>query len=218
MKKLICIPIFILIITHMGYSQTTDRIIEISTTYGNIQVKLYNNTPLHRDNFISLASSGFYDGTLFHRIIKDFMIQGGDPDSKDAGKGQMLGQGGPGYTIPAEFVNENYHKKGALSAARMPDQMNPEKESSGSQFYIVQGRTFSDAELNQLEVKMGTNFTPEQRMTYKTIGGTPHLDGNYTVFGEVISGLDVLDAIAGAKTGKGDRPVEDIKMTVKIIQ
>lgn len=199
-------------------AQTSDRIVEIITNYGKIQVKLYNNTPLHRDNFIKLVTDGYYNGTLFHRVINNFMIQGGDPDSKNASTGQILGQGGPGYTIPAEFIKENYHKKGALAAARMGDNVNPQKASSGSQFYIVQGKTYGDLELNQLEMRMGIKFTAEQRNSYKNIGGTPHLDGAYTVFGEVISGMDVIDAIASVKTGNADRPVNDIKMTMKIIK
>lgn len=217
MKRIFILTV-LLIMGNILFAQNSERVVEINTNYGNIQVKLYNNTPLHRDNFIKLVTEGYYNGTLFHRVINSFMIQGGDPDSKNAAAGQMLGQGGPGYTIPAEFVKENYHKKGALAAARMGDNVNPQKASSGSQFYIVQGKTYGDSELNQLEMRMGTNFTPEQRNSYKTIGGTPHLDGSYTVFGEVISGLDVIDAIASAKTGSADRPVTDIKMTMKIIK
>jgi len=218
MKNLLLILTGIILMANTVAAQDQSRIVEISTDYGKIQIKLYDNTPLHRDNFIKLVSEGYYNGTLFHRVINNFMIQGGDPDSKNANPGQMLGQGGPGYTVPAEFVSGNYHKKGALAAARMGDNVNPEKASSGSQFYIVHGRTFSDAELNQMELRSGVNFTPEQRNTYKTIGGTPHLDGAYTVFGEVISGLDVVDKIAVVKTNQGDRPATDVKMTMKIIK
>ncbi len=217
MKKIFILTA-ILLMGNLLNAQTSDRIVEIITNYGKIQVKLYNNTPLHRDNFIKLVTDGYYNGTLFHRVINNFMIQGGDPDSKNASTGQILGQGGPGYTIPAEFIKENYHKKGALAAARMGDNVNPQKASSGSQFYIVQGKTYGDLELNQLEMRMGIKFTAEQRNSYKNIGGTPHLDGAYTVFGEVISGMDVIDAIASVKTGNADRPVNDIKMTMKIIK
>lgn len=192
--------------------------VKISTNYGDIVVALYNATPKHRDNFIKLATEGYYNGTLFHRIIKDFMIQGGDPDSKTAQPGQMLGNGGPGYTIPAEIKPNLFHKKGALAAARMGDEVNPNRESSGSQFYIVQGRVFPDDILNSMEQQMNRKFPENQRKIYRTIGGTPHLDGGYTVFGEVVSGLDVLDKIAAVKTGPADRPVEDLKMTVSVMQ
>jgi cyclophilin family peptidyl-prolyl cis-trans isomerase len=218
MKKSGIILICLILMNSLLHAQDTERIVEITTDYGAIQIKLYDNTPLHRDNFIKLASEGYYDGTLFHRIIRNFMIQGGDPDSRDSKPNAMLGQGGPEYTIPAEIVASNFHKKGALAAARMGDDVNPMKESSGSQFYIVQGRTYSDNELNQFELRMGIRFTEEQRTAYKTVGGTPHLDGSYTVFGEVISGLDIIDAIASVKTGKADRPQQDIKMTIKIIK
>lgn len=208
----------IIIMTTLTQAQTTQRIVEISTDYGKIQVKLYDNTPLHRDNFIKLVTEGYYNGTLFHRVIKSFMIQGGDPESKNAEPSKMLGNGGPDYTIPAEFKKENFHKKGALAAARLGDNVNPQKASSGSQFYIVQGKKYADLELDQIEQRMGTKFTTEQREAYKTVGGTPHLDGNYTVFGEVTSGLDVIDAIAAVQTGQSDRPVKDVKMTIKIIK
>lgn len=193
-----------------------ERTALISTQYGDIKVKLYNETPQHRDNFVKLVEQGFYDGTLFHRIIKEFMIQGGDPNSKNAQPGAMLGNGGPGYTIPAEILPGVIHKKGALSAARLGDQMNPKRESSGSQFYVVQGKKWTDDELNMF-AQRGLKLTPEQREIYKTIGGTPHLDGAYTVFGEVVEGLDVLDKIAATPTGQADRPIEDIKMTVKML-
>jgi len=221
MKRIIFILSLTLIMTNIVKSQETQtqqRIVEITTSYGTIKILLYDNTPLHRDNFIKLVSEGYYDGTLFHRVINNFMIQGGDPDSKNAKPGQMLGQGGPNYTIPAEFNSENYHKKGALAAARMGDDMNPTKASSGSQFYIAQGRPYSDAELNQMEFRSGIKYTAEQREVYKTTGGTPHLDGSYTVFGEVIEGLDVIDTIAKLKVGKADRPTTDISMTIKIVQ
>lgn len=199
-----------------GAPAEKERIVEITTDMGKIKIKLYNETPQHRDNFIKLASEGFYNGTLFHRVIKDFMIQGGDPNSKNASPDAMLGSGDVGYKIPAEFNAALHHKKGALSAAR---DNNPEKASSGCQFYIVQGRQFSDNDLNGFEVRNKTKYTEKQRNDYKTIGGTPHLDMNYTVFGEVIEGLDVIDKIAAVPTKPGDRPVSDVKMiSVKVIK
>jgi cyclophilin family peptidyl-prolyl cis-trans isomerase len=243
---------------------------KISTEKGDIFVKLYNSTPEHRDNFIKLAKEGFYDSTLFHRVMNEFMIQGGDPESKNAAPGQQLGQGGPGYTLPPEFGE--IHKKGALAAARKGDQVNPEKESSGSQFYIVHGRKYSKEELGQLEEDMTTRavmgrvneylmkpenkylldsiqeysksgnreamqslqdrlvsqlkeegddfaFTEEQVEMYTTLGGAPFLDGEYTVFGEVVKGMEVVDSIATAEVNKQtSRPVEDIAMKVEIIE
>ncbi len=187
-----------------------ETIVLIKTNMGNLKVKLYNETPKHRDNFIKLVKEGYYNKTLFHRVINGFMIQGGDPDSKTATKGQMLGNGGPDYTIPAEFVSAKFHKKGALAAARTGDDVNPKKESSGSQFYIAQGKVYSDAELNMFEQRMGKKFTPAQRAAYKTVGGTPHLDGSYTVFGELIEGFDVLDKIAAVPGDQMNRPTEDV--------
>ncbi len=185
--------------------------LEIHTNMGVMTVKLYNETPLHRDNFIKLASEGFYDSLLFHRVIKDFMIQAGDPNSKNALAGKMLGSGGPGYTIPAEFNSNLIHKKGALSAARLSDQMNPAKASSGSQFYIVQGRKTPASQL--------PNYTEYQQNIYATIGGTPFLDGQYTVFGEVIKGLEIIDAIANVPTQPGDRPVNDVMiLQIKVLK
>ncbi len=192
-----------------------EHVVELSTDYGVMKIKLYNETPKHRDNFLKIAKEGFYNGTLFHRVIKNFMIQGGDPNSKTAKPGQQLGNGDIGYTIPAEFNTALIHKKGALCAARTE---NPEKASSGCQFYIVQGQKASDAELDQFDMRRATKYTPEQRATYKNVGGTPFLDMNYTVFGEVIEGMDVLDKIAAVKTAPGDRPVQDVKMTVKVIK
>lgn len=190
----------------------------ISTSYGDMKVKLYDETPQHRDNFIKLAKEGFYDGLLFHRVIQQFMIQGGDPNSKNAQPGQPLGAGGPGYTVPAEFNANFIHKKGALSAARQGDQVNPKKASSGSQFYIVQGKPSSEQELKYLSSRTGVQYTPEQAAIYATVGGTPFLDQQYTVFGEVVEGLDVIDKIAAVKTAPGDRPIEDVKFTVKVVQ
>jgi len=181
----------------------------ISTDMGDITVWLYDKTPQHRDNFVKLVEEGWYNGSIFHRIIADFMIQGG---------WNAEGKQDPGYKIPAEFVDGFYHKKGVLSAARMGDQFNPERESSGCQFYIVEGQVFDDKTLDSFEARMGIEFTTEQRETYKTVGGTPHLDGAYTVFGEVIDGLDVVDKISAVQTGEGDRPINDIKMTMTLIK
>jgi cyclophilin family peptidyl-prolyl cis-trans isomerase len=211
-----------------GAAQTSDTInrksgneealVRIITDFGTITIKLYNETPLHRDNFLKLARQGFYDSLLFHRVINGFMIQGGDPDSKKAAPGAVLGNGEPGYTIPAEFRTDLIHKKGALAAARMPDQMNPAKASSGSQFYLVQGKVYTLEELKGFEQRFGITFTQKQIETYTTVGGTPHLDGGYTVFGEVIDGISVIDKIAAQKTGANDRPVKDIRMKVEIIK
>ncbi len=195
----------------------TGRKALIKTDYGNMTVLLYDETPKHRDNFIKLVKEGYYNGTLFHRVIRDFMIQGGDPDSKGAAANQPLGRGGPGYTIQAEFHPEYIHKKGALAAARQGDQVNPERRSSGSQFYIVQGKKVTAAELNNIAKRTGAIYTPEQIKTYETIGGTPFLDNQYTVFGEVIDGLDVIDKIAAVQTGAMNRPVKDVKMTIEMI-
>jgi peptidylprolyl isomerase len=187
--------------------------VKIETTVGDIVVKLYNETPQHRDNFLKLAEEGTYEGTLFHRVIKDFMIQGGDPTSKGAPKGKMLGAGDVGYTVPAEFVYPKYfHKRGALSAARQGDQVNPKKSSSGCQFYIVTGQVYDTSILMRYEQQLGIEFTPEQLEAYTTVGGTPHLDNNYTVYGEVVEGMDVVDSIQRVKTDHYDRPVEDVKI------
>lgn len=241
----------------------------LETTKGDIRLRLFDDTPKHRDNIIKLAKEGFYDGTLFHRVIKDFMIQAGDPESKHASDTTTLGSGDTGYTIPAEFVYPKYfHRRGVLSAARMGDDVNPNKESSGCQFYIVTGKVFKEAELDALESQMNQNmlhsefnrlarqhmkeiflmrknsdstglkklqdelieqaekivlqnpfrFTEEQRNAYKTVGGAPHLDGQYTVFGEVIEGMDVVNRIQDVKTNRADRPLENIvikKITVE---
>jgi peptidyl-prolyl cis-trans isomerase B (cyclophilin B) len=192
--------------------------VKISTKYGDMILVLYDETPQHRDNFIKLVNEGFYNGTLFHRVMQDFMIQGGDPDSKNAQPNQPLGKGGPGYTIEAEFSPELYHKKGALAAARQPDQVNPEKRSSGSQFYIVQGKRYTAAELNQMAKRSGAFYTPEQINVYQTIGGTPFLDTDYTVFGEIVDGMEVIDKIATIKTSAQNRPVEDVKMTITLVE
>lgn len=181
----------------------------IKTNMGDIKIKLYNDTPQHRDNFLKLVSAGWYDGSIFHRVINQFMIQGGWNNQ---------GKEDPGYTVPAEILDTHYHYKGVLSAARMPDNVNPEKASSGSQFYLVQGRIFTDAELDAIQTRTGYTYTNEQREVYKTIGGTPHLDGSYTVFGEVYEGIDVVDKIAAVKTGAGDKPLENITFSIISIQ
>jgi cyclophilin family peptidyl-prolyl cis-trans isomerase len=189
--------------------------VKISTSYGDMVIKLYNETPQHRDNFLKLTKEHFFDSLLFHRVIKGFMIQGGDPLSKNATPTQALGMGDNGYTIPAEFNPKLIHKKGALAAARTE---NPEKKSSGCQFYIVQGKPMTDSDLNMMEQRTGTKYTEEQRNIYKTAGGTPFLDMSYTVFGEVVSGLDVLDKIAAVQTQPGDRPAQDVRMKVTLVK
>jgi len=193
------------------------RDVELFTTAGNIVLRLYDSTPLHRDNFLKLVKAHYYDSMLFHRVIKNFMIQSGDPESKRAVAGQPLGNGGPGYLIPAEFRPSLFHKKGVLAAARTGDDVNPEKQSSASQFYIVQGRQFTDKELDSIEIVRlkGCKLPEAHREVYKTTGGTPQLDQNYTVFGEVVKGQDVVDAIANTATSKGpdkDRPLQDIRI------
>ncbi|MDR2962539.1 MAG: peptidylprolyl isomerase [Bacteroidales bacterium] len=186
-----------------------ETLVEIHTNKGVMTVKLYNETPLHRDNFIKLAQEGFYDSLLFHRVISGFMIQGGDPNSKNTPAGAQLGTGGPGYTIPAEFHQTLFHRKGALAAARMGDQVNPQKASSGSQFYIVQGKKIPAAQVQ--------DYNEYQQNIYTTIGGTPFLDGQYTVFGEVIKGLEIIDLIASQPTNAANRPLEDIIITKIVI-
>lgn len=194
--------------------------VQLTTDSGIIVLRLYDKTPLHRDNFIKLVKQHYFDSLLFHRVIKNFMIQGGDPNSKNAKPKIQLGNGGPGYTIPAEFDSTLFHKKGVLAAARTGDNENPKKASSGSQFYIVQGKVFTDAGLDSVETfrLKGRKIPPAQREVYKTIGGTPHLDMNYTVFGEVESGLDVVDKIAAAPRDSNNRPLEDIRMKMKLLK
>ena len=194
-------------------------LVKVHTNKGEFIVKLYNETPLHRDNFLRLVNEGYYDSLLFHRVIEGFMIQGGDPDSKNASPGQMLGNGGPNYTIPAEFNSSLIHKKGALAAARTADYINPKKESSGSQFYIVQGRTLDSIQLNNICLKTKQSYTDSQKEICQNLGGTPHLDGSYTVFGEVIDGLHIIDSIAAVKTNQADRPIEDVRIiSMKIVK
>jgi len=193
------------------------RDVLIQTTMGDIVIRLSDSTPLHRDNFLKLVKVGYYDSLLFHRVIQNFMIQGGDPNSKRAAAGAPLGNGGPGYTVPAEFRPTLFHKKGVLSAARTGDNINPQKASSGSQFYIVQGKIFTDAGLDSVETfrMNGRKIPAAQREVYKTIGGTPHLDQGYTVYGEVVKGIDIVDQIASVQTSKGrdiDRPLQDVRI------
>lgn len=220
MKKLF-LTVFVLLIAIMfGYSQEekSGTKVLISTSFGDIKILLYDKTPLHRDNFIKLVESKYYDDLLFHRVIRDFMIQGGDPDSRDSKPRKQLGKGGPDYKIPFEYVPEYFHKKGALAAAREGDNVNPEKASSGSQFYIVTGRTFTEGELDIIQKRYGITYTQEQIETYKTIGGYPPLDKGYTVFGEVIEGIEVAEKISQVPRDGYDRPLENIKMTLTIIK
>ena len=274
---LICLAFIALTACNAGSKRQTNHhmenekrtLVKLETTMGNITVALYNETPKHRDNFINLVKEGVYDSTLFHRVIKQFMIQAGDPDSKNASDTAMLGSGDVGYTIPAEFNPKFFHKKGVLAAARQGDDVNPEKASSGCQFYIVTGRKFTEPQLLGMENKIneqreealfdslarqhmkeiykmrkaGDNagllelqdtleaqareladkeekfrFTPEQIKAYSTIGGAPHLDGSYTVFGEVTEGMEVVDNIEIAKTNRADRPIENIRILKASIQ
>jgi cyclophilin family peptidyl-prolyl cis-trans isomerase len=196
-------------------ADTSERLVLISTEFGDMTVKLYNATPLHRDNFVKLVQEGFFDSLLFHRVIKYFMIQGGDPMSKNAAPRVPLGNGDVGYTIPAEFVDTIFHKKGALCAARTP---NPAKASSGCQFYLVQGQVFTQEQINMLEIQRGLKLNEMQKKVYTTVGGTPQLDREYTVFGEITEGLEVLDKIASVETAPGDRPIRDVVMKMKLIR
>lgn len=273
--KALILSLCLVLLSKLSFSQTfSPEIIQISTPYGTMKLRLFNETPMHRDNFIKLVKEHFYDSLLFHRVINGFMIQGGDPDSKHADANKLLGDGDLSYTIPAEFVPELFHKKGMLCAARNGDDVNPTKASSACQFYIVQGKVRDDKELKnyekrinktlieklkteilnkpenqvlnekinafkvtknndsllfyskQLDAKVNAEyeksphftFKPEHQKVYKTTGGTPHLDTNYTVFGEVIEGLEVIDKIAAVATNKDDRPLTDIRMYVKIIE
>ena len=189
----------------------------IQTTMGDMIIRLSDSTPLHRDNFLKLVKVGFYDSLLFHRVMKGFMIQGGDPDSKSAKAGMPLGNGDLGYTIPTEFRETLFHKKGVIAAARQPDNVNPTKASSASQFYIAQGKVFTDAELDIMEQQrlQGKKIPESYRTVYKTIGGIPHLDRNYTVYGEVVNGLEVIDKIADVDVSKGrdlNRPITDVRI------
>lgn len=188
-------------------------IVTIETEYGNMEIQLFSSTPKHTANFSKLVDEGFYDDLLFHRVMNGFMIQGGDPESRGASVDQPLGSGGPGYTIPAEIGIP--HFKGMLSAARQGDEVNPKKESSGSQFFIVQGGPVDDGQLDAVEKAKKFKYSEAQRAKYKKLGGTPMLDGDYSVFGEVSSGLDVIDKIAGVETDPRERPLKDIKMKIR---
>lgn len=193
-------------------SQITKPTIAIfETNKGIIKIKLYEETSMHKENFVRLVNQGFYNGLLFHRTIKNFMIQTGDPNSKNSKPGEPLGTGGPGYTIPAEFYPHLYHKKGAVAAARLSDNVNPNRESSGSQFYIVQGKKFTREQLTAMEnSNRHIRFSEQQIKDYTSIGGTPELDYSYTVFGEVIDGFNVIDSIAESSTDERNRPLENI--------
>lgn len=193
-------------------------LIEITTDFGVIMAELYDATPQHRDNFLKLAGEGYYDGTLFHRVIDGFMIQGGDPNSKNAAAGVPLGSGGPGYQVPGEFVDSLVHIRGAIAAARTGDNVNPERKSSGSQFYIVQGSPVDAGMLDGIEKRKGFKYSSEQRAEYLEHGGTPFLDRDYSVFGRVISGFEVIDQIARVPKDARDRPKSDVKMTIKVIR
>ena len=274
-SKALVFSVLMLFLSLLSWSQTHSKeTILITTNYGNIKIKLFEETLLHKKNFLKLVKQGFYDSLLFHRVINNFMIQGGDPDSKRANDTVLLGNGDVGYWIPAEFNPKIFHKKGALAAAREGDDINPKKESSGCQFYIVMGKKYDSLALQKAELRVNREiitkinylvgfggkspelktyytrlfaqgkedslkivvkqltdavskaeyantkhytWSPEQRKTYADIGGTPHLDNNYTVFGEVIEGLEVIDKIAGSKTDKNDRPKENIRMKITII-
>ncbi len=211
MKKLFLLTLLInVIFTATLFSQAEKQVkILISTDYGDMTAVLYNETPQHRDNFVKLINEGWYEDSPFHRVINKFMIQGGQ---------NADGRLDPGYTVPAEFVDGKYHKYGALAAARKPDQVNPEKASSGSQFYIVQGQVTTSETLENFAARTGVNYTNEQIETYTTVGGTPHLDGSYTVFGEVIDGFDVIDKIAKVKTDRANKPIEPVLMSISIIE
>jgi cyclophilin family peptidyl-prolyl cis-trans isomerase len=213
MKKLL-IAILLLTTATAFAKAPKNQYVRIKTVYGQCIIRLYNETPKHRDNFVKLAKKGFFDGTLFHRVIQDFMIQGGDPDSKNAKTGVQLGNGDVGYTIPAEIRDSLFHKRGVLAAARDD---NPAKASSGCQFYIVEGKRLTDEDIDKQEKRSGRKIPDWQRAYYKTVGGVPHLDGNYTVFGEVVSGFDMVDIIAAAKKDENDRPIADIPMTVEVL-
>jgi cyclophilin family peptidyl-prolyl cis-trans isomerase len=263
----------VIILTACNQNTTSEDMILISTEYGDMKVKLYDETPLHKENILKLTDEGFYNDLLFHRVIDGFMIQGGDPESKTATPDQNLGNGGPGYQVDAEILPGHYHKKGVIAAARTSDNMNPERKSSGSQFYIAQGKVYTNEELDNFELnkkmqarraafgrfiqdpaneafakelqqmqEAGKNdelnaklmalepqldemitdqewkISPDAREIYTTVGGIPHLDGMYTVFGEVVEGLDVIDKIAAVETNAMDRPVNNIKMTVKRVK
>ncbi|MDR1973968.1 MAG: peptidylprolyl isomerase [Bacteroidales bacterium] len=217
MKKILLTVLTLISFSCMNSSQSKTPMVIIHTSMGDMKIKLYDETPQHRDNFLKLVQDSFYSELLFHRVIKDFMVQGGDPNSRNAADGQRLGAGGLDYTIPAEFNPKFYHKKGALAAARMGDNVNHEKRSSACQFYIVQGKKVLPEEIAMMESpQYGFKFTPESKKAYETIGGTPFLDGQYTVFGEVVEGLDVIDKIAETQTDGNSRPLKNVFMSIEI--
>lgn len=216
MKKSILFFTFLMCLGSTLFAQQNNIRVKIETDSGTIVVRLYDETPLHRDNFIKLVREGFYDSLMFHRIIPEFMIQGGDPMSKNAQPGAMLGGGGGDMTrIPAEFHPNLFHKRGALAAAR---DNNPAKASSACQFYLVHGKKITEGELNMLETQRGVKYTPEQRNTYINLGGTPFLDQQYTVFGEIESGLEVVEKIAYMQKNQANRPITDIRMKMSEIK
>ena len=220
MKKLfaICLLVAGLLTSVHSQAQDVETLVQIDTDMGKIKVKLFNDTPQHRDNFIKNVKEKRYDGLLFHRVIKQFMIQGGDINSKDAPIEQHLGDGDPGYTIPAEIVYPKYfHKRGMLCAARTSDDENPERASSGTQFYIVTGKFYTEMELDKMEKSDNKTFTPEERQAYMLEGGAPHLDNKYTVFGEVVKGMKVVDKIQFVETNEDDRPLKNIKIKTMTI-
>ncbi len=217
MKKFTSAFILLLLTFNVFAKSQKNQYVRIKTSYGDCIIRLYNETPKHRDNFIKLTKQGFYNGTLFHRVIQDFMIQGGDPDSKKAKAGQALGDGDVGYTVDAEFRDSLFHKKGVIAAAR---DNNPKKASSGCQFYLVEGKRFTDEALDKLEETRlkGRKIPLAQREWYKSVGGVPHLDQNYTVYGEIVSGLDMVDRIAAVKKDAKDRPLQDVPMMVSLLK
>ncbi|MBD1393731.1 peptidylprolyl isomerase [Mucilaginibacter glaciei] len=220
MKRLFTICCLLAVTITSFAKPPKNQYVRVKTSYGDCIIRLYNETPLHRDNFIKLTKKGFYNGTLFHRVIQNFMIQGGDPDSKDTTKtkpGAELGNGDVGYTVPAEFRDSIFHKRGVLAAARDD---NPKKASSGCQFYIVEGKRITDARMDSLENGRlkGYKIPAWQREFYKTVGGTPQLDHGYTVYGEVVTGIDMVDHIAAVKKDARDRPIENVPMMVELLK
>jgi len=207
-KALLIFSLVAVFVLQLNAQESVTKFI-IHTDYGDMKGYLYNDTPQHRDNFVKLVNEGWFEGSIFHRVIQDFMIQGGH---------SAEGKVDPGYTVPAEIMPNHFHKKGALSAARMGDQVNPAKASSGSQFYIVEGNIYNEATLKNMEAQSGKSFNEEQIKAYTTVGGTPHLDGSYTVFGQIADGFGVIDKIAAVKTATGDKPVKDVKMTIEIVE
>jgi cyclophilin family peptidyl-prolyl cis-trans isomerase len=217
MKRLFTLAFLLFTVTAFA-KPPKNQYVKISTSYGDVIIRLYNETPKHRDNFVKLAKKGFYNGTLFHRVIQNFMIQGGDPDSRDTAKnkaGAELGNGDVGYTIPSEFYENLFHKRGALAAARDD---NPERASSGCQFYIVEGKRYTDEELDKVETRLKRKVPLSQRQVYKTVGGAPFLDQGYTVYGEVVTGVDMVDLVAAVKKDEHDRPEKDVPMTVSLLK